>query len=361
MRLLVAGGGTGGHLFPGIAVAEEVLARRQGNEVLFVGTDRGIEARVLPRLGYPLERIEVSGIKGTGLQSKLRGLIRLPRALWDGVRIVRRFRPDVAMGVGGYASGPAILAARLLGVPCVVLEQNSVPGITNRILGRLVHSVFTMFPESEAHFPRGRVHLLGNPIRKQLLANFLIERPSRSDESFRILVLGGSQGARGLNARVLKAARALRDANVPVAWVHQTGEQELGDVRQGYARAGVEDVEVSAFIDDMSAAYASADLVVCRAGATTLAEVLVTKLPSILVPFPFATDNHQELNARSLERGGAAIVMLEAELDGERLATVISELRADPERLRAMSRAAARLGRPEAAREVVDACEGLLR
>lgn len=356
MKMLIAGGGTGGHLFPGVAVAEEVLSRRAGNAVLFVGTRRGIEARIIPRLGHDIAYIDVSGLKGTGVARRLQGLGRLPRALIQSAAIIRRFDPDVAVGVGGYASGPAILAAWLSGVPCALLEQNSVPGVTNRVLGRFAESIFTTFPIGAGYFPDRKVQQLGNPIRKQLLQNFV--EGGRTPTEFTVLVLGGSQGARGLNSRVAEAVERLRDQ--PIRWVHQAGARDAEVSRRRYAECGVR-AEVHEFIDDMSTAYREASLVVCRAGASTLAEVTVAKKPSILVPFPHATDNHQELNARVLEEAGAAIVLLEAELDGVSLADAVEALRRDPERLERMARAAGRLGRPEAAREVVDACEAMVR
>jgi len=356
MKMLIAGGGTGGHLFPGVAVAEEVLSRRVGNEVLFVGTRRGIEARVIPQLGHPIEYIEVSGLMGTGIGRRLQGFARLPGALLHSMRIVRSFEPDVAVGVGGYASGPAIFAAWLSGVPCVLLEQNSVPGITNRILARFAQGIFTTFPVGAGHFPDHKVQQLGNPIRKQLLENFLESVGGPSE--FTVFVLGGSQGAHGLNGRVADAVEHLGEA--PVRWVHQAGARDAEILRARYAKTQAR-IEVHEFIEDMSAAYRQASLVVCRAGASTLAEVMVAKKPSILVPFPHATDNHQELNARVLEEADAAVVLLESELDGACLAHTIEELRKDPVRLARMARASGRLGRPEAAREVVDACEAMAR
>lgn len=357
MRMLIAGGGTGGHLYPGVALAEEVTTRQTGNEVLFVGTERGIEARVIPGLGYPIEFIDVAGVKGRGLGGALRSLFRVPRSMFQSLRIIRRFAPDVAVGVGGYASGPVILTARLLGIPTAVLEQNTVPGLTNRILGKLVSRVFVTFEESEAYFKKKRVMMLGNPIRRQLLDNFL--QSKQPNERFTVLVLGGSQGAHALNLRMVEAAGHLGDLEEKLRIVHQTGAADLELVRRGYAEIGFE-AEVLPFIEDMSDAYRRADLVVCRAGATTIAELLVSKKPAILVPYPFATDNHQELNARSVVRAGAAVMMVERQLDGVMLAEKIRELRGDPDRLARMEQAASRAGRPEAAREIVDVCAELL-
>ena len=359
MRVLIAGGGTGGHLYPGIALAEEITTRQKGNEVLFVGTAKGIEARVVPDLGYPLELVEVSGLKRTGFATRLRGLLRLPGALFQSFRIVRRFEPDVAVGVGGYASGPVILAAWLMRVPCAVLEQNSVPGVTNRILGRIVQAVFVMFTGARAYFPKRRVHALGNPIRRSLMENFL---RSRSEEHgrFRILVLGGSQGAHTLNLRMMEAMGFLRDLSDQLTIIHQTGGEDAELVRRTYAELGV-DAEVYPFIQDISWAYRRADLLVCRAGATTLAELMVAKKAAILVPYPYAADNHQEVNARAMVDAGAAVMLVERELDGGRLAQEIKTLFDSPGRLADMEQAARKAGRPEAAREIVDAFVQLTR
>lgn len=353
MKILIAGGGTGGHLYPGVALAEEITTRKAGNEVMFVGTKRGIEARVIPELGYPIEFIDVSGLKGTGIVRRVRALAQVPVALYQSMRIIRRFKPDAAVGVGGYASGPAIMAAWMLGLPTAVLEQNTVPGITNRILSRMVNAVYVMFDDSGRYFPRKKVHALGNPIRRQLLDNFLRSRIEPSPK-FNVLVLGGSQGAHALNLRMVEAAGHLSEIEDEIQIVHQTGKNDVELVERGYAEIGF-DAMVTPFIDDVSEAYRKADLVVCRAGATTLAEVMVAKKASILVPYPYAADNHQELNAQSMVDAGAAIMLVERELDGRRLAETVLDLFRDRERLSSMEQAASRAGRPEAAREIVDA------
>jgi UDP-N-acetylglucosamine--N-acetylmuramyl-(pentapeptide) pyrophosphoryl-undecaprenol N-acetylglucosamine transferase len=356
--MLIAGGGTGGHLYPGVALAEEVTTRQQGNEVLFVGTARGIEARVIPELGYPLELIDVAGLKGKGLFGVVRGMMRLPLALFQSIGILRRFRPDVAVGVGGYASGPVLMAAWMMRTPIAVLEQNTVPGVTNRILGKLANQVYVMFESSRTYFPSRKVLALGNPIRRQLLDNFL-QSKIESNAKFNILVLGGSQGAHALNLRMVEAASHLIDLKERVRIVHQTGLADEELVKKGYADLSFE-ADVRAFIDDMSSAYKRADLVVCRAGATTLAEVMVAKKASILIPYPYAADNHQELNARTMVEAGASLMQLEKTLDGRRLADEIKTLIGDPDRLAKMEQAASRTGRPEAAREIVDACVELI-
>lgn len=352
MRLLVAGGGTGGHVFPGIALAEEVVTRHPKNDVVFVGTARGLEASVVPIAGYPIELIDVRGLKGKGIGSILSGLLRLPRAFVQSWRVLRKWRPDVVVGVGGYASGPVVLAARLMGIPTAVQEQNAVAGLTNRLLGRIVQAAFTAFPEAGRHFPGQKVQLLGNPIRRQLLENYM--RPvSKRDDQLRVLVFGGSQGAHGLNMRVIEALPFLADLRDRVRFVHQTGARDREQVEKGYAGVGFAP-DVREFITDMSAAYAGSDLVVCRAGATTLAELTVCKKPSILVPFPAAADNHQVVNARSLVDAGAAVMIEERDLTGELLAAEMRRVLLDPALRDRMARAAGLLGRPQAASEIAD-------
>jgi UDP-N-acetylglucosamine--N-acetylmuramyl-(pentapeptide) pyrophosphoryl-undecaprenol N-acetylglucosamine transferase len=357
VKLLIAGGGTGGHLFPGIAMAEELTSRQPQNAVVFVGTARGLEASAIPRAGYVLELIEVTGLKGKGLLGVLRGLLRLPGALLQSLRLLRRQRPDVVLGVGGYASGPVLLAAWLLRIPTAIQEQNAVPGITNRLLGLFVGAVFTAFPEAASHFPRAKVHDLGNPIRRALLENFLKPGgagPCEDPNLFHLLVLGGSQGARRINEVMPKAAALLSaPLRARLCVTHQTGASAVAPIEEAYREAGVRG-EVVAFIDDMSRAYQQANLLVCRAGASTLAEIAVCHRASILIPFPFAADDHQTRNASVLVSAGAALMIPESELTPERLSAAIEGLAASPERLRAMEHAAAHLGRPEAARDIVE-------
>ncbi|TSC32110.1 undecaprenyldiphospho-muramoylpentapeptide beta-N-acetylglucosaminyltransferase [Corallococcus sp. Z5C101001] len=358
MKVLIAGGGTGGHLFPGIALAEEVVTRHPNNEVVFVGTERGLEARVVPKEGYPLEFVKVQGLKGKGVVGLLKGLIALPLAFLASFRILSRQKPDVVVGVGGYASGPVVLAAWLMGIPTAIQEQNALPGLTNKILGRIVKVVFTSFEEARNHFPEAKVQMIGNPIRKKLMDNYL--RSSAAHEKFSVLVFGGSLGARGVNTRVLDALDALGDVKEQISIVHQTGKLDLETVRKGYADKGFADVAtVVEFIDDMSSAYAKADLVICRAGATSLAELTVCKKPSILVPFPHATDNHQEVNARALVDAGAAVMFRESELTGQKLAETLRGLMTDPAKLKQMAKKAGILGRPAAAKELADVCVDL--
>jgi UDP-N-acetylglucosamine--N-acetylmuramyl-(pentapeptide) pyrophosphoryl-undecaprenol N-acetylglucosamine transferase len=357
MRMLIAGGGTGGHLFPGIALAEEFTTRHPGNAVLFVGSRRGLEARVVPASGFPLETISARGLRGKSLGRLLSGLFLLPWAFVESWRILSRFRPDVVVGVGGYSSGPVVATAWLRRIPTAVQEQNALPGFTNRVLGHLVRAVFISFEESRKAFPPGKTHLVGNPVRRKLLDNYL--RSKSAHDRFGVMVLGGSQGAHGLNGRVVEALAFLQDLRDAVDFVHQSGKADLDAVRAAYAKGDFR-AEVVDFIEDMSAAYARASLVVCRAGATTVAELAVCKKASVLVPFPMATDDHQAVNARALVAAGAAIMFRESELTGQDLATTIRALYRDPQRLERMGREAGGLGRPEAARELADICVGLV-
>ncbi len=358
MKMLIAGGGTGGHLFPGIAVAEEVVTRAKGNEVVFVGTDRGLEARVVPAAGFKLETIRAQGLKGVGFGKLLKALFALPLSFIESWRILRRERPDVVVGVGGYSSGPVVLAAWMQGIPTAVQEQNALPGITNKILGRFVNVAFVSFEEARQFFPASKVQLVGNPIRRALMDNYL--RSSVAHERFSVLVFGGSLGARSINQRMQEALGHLEDLRDQLHFVHQTGKNDGDAVRKAYADKGFS-AEVLEFIDDMSKAYARAELVVCRAGATTLAELTVCKKASILIPFPYATDDHQTKNAQALVDVGAAVMLKESELSGERLANEIRALVGDPERRRKMEKKAGLLGRPEAAKELADVCVQLMR
>jgi UDP-N-acetylglucosamine--N-acetylmuramyl-(pentapeptide) pyrophosphoryl-undecaprenol N-acetylglucosamine transferase len=355
LRVMIAGGGTGGHLFPGIALAEQVVAA--GGEVRFVGTERGIEARVVPEQGYGLELIEVSGIKGRGIKGLVSGLLRLPRAWLQSRRIIKSFNPDVVVGVGGYASGPIVASAWLMGRPTAILEQNSVPGITNRILGKLVRRVFATFPDVGGYFPARKLAQLGNPIRAELIERLEDAREhagAEAEHGPRVFVFGGSQGARALNSAMIESAAALAEALPGLEIWHQTGTKELERVREGYAAAGLSEaaVRVVPFIKDMSEPYAWCDLVVCRAGATSLAELAAVGCPALLVPFPHATDDHQTHNAASLVEAGAALMVPEHELDSARLVGEVAGLLGDRERLADMRAKMLAAAKPRAAADI---------
>lgn len=353
LKVVIAGGGTGGHLFPGIALAEELMTRHPENDVLFVGTAKGLEATHVPKAGYKLELIDVQGLKGKGLGGLISGLFALPRALHQARRILLKYQPQVVIGVGGYASGPAVLMAWWLGIPTAVQEQNALPGLTNKILGKVVKSCFVAFDEALQYFPAKRSVNVGNPIRRALLENFL--RPKAREEGPRLLVFGGSLGAHAVNVATVEAVKVLAAARPELQVLHQTGVRDLEETKAAYAAAGLTArVQATAFIDDMSTAYAQASVVACRAGATTLAELTVCKKAAVLIPFPHAADNHQEVNARAMVDRGAAVLLRQAELTGDSLAAAVGALLDDEVRRRKMEKAAGLLGRPEASKEIAD-------
>jgi UDP-N-acetylglucosamine--N-acetylmuramyl-(pentapeptide) pyrophosphoryl-undecaprenol N-acetylglucosamine transferase len=351
MRCLIAGGGTGGHLFPGVALAEELRARDPGATIRFVGTKRGIEARVLPDLGWDLATIEVSGLKTVGVAGAIRGLFRLPRALWQARRIVKEFAPDAVIGVGGYASGPVVLMARLRGIPTAICEQNSIPGLTNKILGRIARVVFLSFEESKRFFKPKKIKLSGNPVRRELVGKLLAGDAAPADGKTHVLVCGGSQGAVAVNELAAAALAALAKTHA-IAIVHQTGEKDLEPTRARYAAAGVA-AECHAFIKDMASAYGRADLIIGRAGATTVAELAIAGKPAVFIPYPHAADNHQEINAREMADAGAALMFRQSELTADVLAAALVPLLAS-ERRAVMARAMKALAKPGAAAEVID-------
>jgi len=357
MRLLIAGGGTGGHLFPGVAIAEELRARSPAAQVQFVGTARGIEARVLPELGWKLALIEVSGLKTVGALGALRGLLRLPRALWQARRLLREFRPDAVVGVGGYASGPVVLMARLAGIPTAICEQNSIPGLTNKILGRIARAVFVSFDGTRRFFKPGKTVVSGNPVRRALVQQLLAPAGATNEAGapVHVLVSGGSLGAVAVNALAADALIALA-RTTPLSIVHQAGAKGLDETIQRYAAAGVA-ADCRAFIQDMAAAYQRADLIIGRAGATTVAELAIAGKPAVFIPYPFAADNHQEINAREMAEAGAALMFRQAELTADRLADALRPLLAEPARRAAMGAKMKALARPGAAASVIDWCE----
>lgn len=353
LGMIIAGGGTGGHLFPGIAIAEEFLGRNPAYRVLFIGTERGLEKKILGGLGLPLRTIHVDGIKGQRPLRTAAALSKIPGGLFASFRILREFRPDIVVGVGGYASGPAVLAASLMGVKTAIAEQNAFPGLTNRMLGRLADRIFLTFPASQRWFPKRRTIVTGNPIRSA----FLAEKPQeeKRDHRFTILIFGGSQGAHAINQMVGEALGGLQHLRDRLRFIHQAGEKELETVRAAYREHGFA-ADISPFIMDMAAAYHQADLLICRAGATSIAEITTGGKASILIPFPFAVNDHQAQNAEVLARAGAAEVIAEKDLSGPALATVIERFYRNPGAVKKMETAAAALGRREAARDIVDLC-----
>ena len=353
VRIIIAGGGTGGHLFPGIAVAEEFQKRDPQNRVIFIGTRRGIEHRLLGTLGYELRLIEVEGLKGRGLKALIKGAWAIPVSMMQSRRILADFRPDVVLGVGGYASGPAVMAAYLMGCPTAIAEQNALAGNTNRILGKFVDRIFLTYEQSKGRFPARKVSVTGNPVRAAFAASL---KESPKTRAFRqILIFGGSQGAAAINKTVVAMLPLLQKIKDRVRVVHQTGERDEETVRQAYAKAGME-AEVRPFIVDMVSAYAASDLIICRAGATSLAEITVAGKASVLIPFPYAADDHQTENARAMVEAGAAAMIRESDLTAETLYSLVASLLGDDKKLRGMEEKSKTLGRPDAAASIVDAC-----
>lgn len=355
MRVLIAGGGSGGHIFPAISIAEEIMRRDPKHRVLFVGTEKGLERKTLLQKGYDLELIDSGGIVGKGTVGGLKGVVSAFRGLFSSMRIINRFKPHVVVGVGGYASGPVVFAALLLLIPTAICEQNSIPGITNRFLGRFVKRVFASFEESVRFFPGKKTMVVGNPVRKEILSGSYSSHKRRA--GITVLVFGGSQGAHRLNLSVPKAFGILGRQDVYL--IHQTGEKDVEDVRKTYEWYGIS-AEVLPFIEDMARVYGQADLVIGRAGAGTIAEVTALGKPSLLVPYPFSAYNHQLENARIMERAGAAVVVEDRDAVPETLSRILSDLLKE-DVLREMGYRAKKLGKPDAAKRIVDEIHWLAR
>ena len=361
LAVVIAGGGTGGHLYPGIAVARELLRREPTAVVTFAGTARGIEARVIPREGFALDLLRSAGLKGTTLMARARGFGLLPLSGMDAWRIVSKRRPDLVIGVGGYSSGPVVLAAALRGIPTMLLEQNAVPGLTNRLLARVVSAAAVTFESTVSFFGR-RAFVAGNPIRQEFLSTTASDAASGGsdgDAAPRVLIFGGSQGAHAINMAMVEAAPRLADRG-GVAVTHQTGERDLARVRDGYRQAGLV-ARIEPFLYEMDREMKNADLIVCRAGATTIAELTAAGKPSVLIPLPTAADDHQRKNAEVLQQAGAAEVIEQRDLSGAALAERIVGLLGDPGRRQRMAKAARALARPDAARVIVDRALELAR
>lgn len=355
--MIVSGGGTGGHLFPGIAVAEAFLDRYPGSRVLFVGTGRQTDARVLANRKFETATISSQGLKGKSLAQRLAALLQLPLSTLSALRLLRKFRPQLVLGVGGYVTGPVLVAAKMLGIATCIHEQNSVPGMANRKLGRLVDRIFLSIPGSERYFAPGKWVMTGNPLRRELTA--AAEEKREKKAGLTLLVLGGSLGAHRVNTLMVGAMAILQNSAAQLRVIHQTGRDDEQMVAGRYKELGIR-AEVAAFFTDMAGLYRRADLVVSRAGATTLAEITAFGLPMMLIPYPFAADDHQRKNGEYLVHGGAAVMFRQEELTEQRLAEEISALLADEQRRRQMGQAARRLARPEATAEIVKQCERLM-
>jgi UDP-N-acetylglucosamine--N-acetylmuramyl-(pentapeptide) pyrophosphoryl-undecaprenol N-acetylglucosamine transferase len=346
MRVLIAGGGTGGHVIPALAVARELKAGH-GADILFVGTARGMENRLVPQAGFPLELVEVGALKNVSLATRLRTLFDLPRAILQARKIIRRFRPDVVIGVGGYASGPGMAAAILGRIPTLAFEPNLVPGFANKIVGRWVSAAAVHFEPTRQYFRNARV--VGVPVRPE----FFTVASQRQNHPPTLLVFGGSQGAAAINRVVPMAIPEVQRRLPELRVIHQTGDRDYNDVQAAYSRAATS-AEVSAFIDNMPQAFARADLLVCRSGASTVAEITAAGKPAIFVPFPRAADDHQRRNAEVLAEAGAAALIPESELTPEKLAQTVIELLSDPVKLQAMGEKARTLAHKDAAGEMAE-------
>jgi UDP-N-acetylglucosamine--N-acetylmuramyl-(pentapeptide) pyrophosphoryl-undecaprenol N-acetylglucosamine transferase len=356
MRVLIAGGGTGGHLFPGLAIADEFKRRDEKTEVIFVGTEHGIEARVVPREGYPIKFLRAEGLVGVSVMKKIRAITKLFSAITDSHRIIKTLSPEIVIGVGGYASGATMLTACFKSIPTMILEQNSVPGLTNKILGRFVRGVCITYQESISFFPKVKTYLTGNPVRKQVLKGSIesaYKLFSLEKSLFTVFIFGGSAGARSINMAMIEALNYLHDLRGKVQFLHQTGTKDYEHVREAYRKTGFKGT-ITPFIYQMGEAYAVADIVVSRAGATTLAELTALGKPALLIPYPYAAGQHQELNARKLLEMGAAKMILNRELKGESLAESIRELFKNEAMRREMQRISRSVGRPDACAKVVD-------
>lgn len=348
----MAGGGTGGHLFPALALAEEFKRKVPGAEITFMGGRGGIEERIVPACGYPLVVFDVEGIKrSTGLK-RARALFKAARSTIRAMRLLRSIRPDGVIGSGSYSSAPVVMAARILGIKTAILEQNALPGLTNRLLGKVVDRVYIAFGQAKGFFPPGRTILAGNPVRREIING--AEAPSKGkDKRFSILVFGGSQGAKAINAAFLDATEYLTDIWPSLRVVHQAGEEGYKDVQEAYRRKNLK-VELHRFIDDMASAYRTSDLVVCRAGATSIAEITALGIAPILIPYPFAADDHQTVNARCLEEAGAAVMIRQDRLTGSTLAEAIRRLYEDAAGLKQMREKVKTFGRPGAGETIAN-------
>ncbi|MDA3902592.1 MAG: undecaprenyldiphospho-muramoylpentapeptide beta-N-acetylglucosaminyltransferase [Desulfuromusa sp.] len=355
MRLLLAGGGTGGHLFPAVALAQLLLKQDENSAVQFVGTERGLEQRLLPKLGFPLATVDMVGVVGRGWRGKFEVLPKLFKSLGQAYKILRNFEPDLVVGVGGYASVPVLLMAKMTGIPYLIHEQNAIPGLSNRLLGKGAKLICLSFAAGGAGFDSNKTIVTGNPLRQGLDSV-----PEEVPQPGQLLIFGGSRGARAINQAVIKMLPLLNDWAKKPEILHQTGEDDFLHVQQAYRDAGLDPQQVVPFIDDMAAAYSAASLVICRAGATTLAELTACGRAAILIPFPHAAADHQTANAKALKNAGAAILLSQDELTAERLVVLVKELLEGRTELEKMAERGRRIGFTGAAERILNECRRLL-
>ena len=362
LNIVIAGGGTGGHLFPGIAIAREFEARSSATRIIFVSTGNPLERSVLARANYELRCITAAGIKGRGIWNQLVSVLKIPKGIWESGRILKDFSPDLALGLGSYSAGPVIIAAWLRRVPIVIHEQNMLPGITNRILARFAKRIYISFENTKSNLDARKVRWTGNPVRNELLAYCAGQAAEKNDDTgsapFTVLIIGGSQGAHAINRAVIAALDTLENKE-RLHFVHQTGAADEQPVREAYRRHGIR-CTVQSFFDNMAELYRRADLLICRAGATTVAEITALGKAAIFIPFPHAADNHQVLNAGMLADEGAAEMIIEKDLNAEILSRKIAYYAAHREALNHMAAKARQFGQPNAAKNIVDDCYALV-
>ncbi len=350
-RMIIAGGGTGGHLFPGIAIAQAFVARHLHNQVLFINAGRIVDVQVLTRLKWPFMTIPIEGIKDRGVMRQARALVKTPWAIGLSMNYIRNFRPDIVLGVGGYSAGPVVMAAWLMGIPTALHEQNQLPGLTNRLLRRMVKRIYLSFEDRSQCFAAEKTLVSGNPVRDEIITLGGQEKLPKSDGSFTVLILGGSQGAHAINQAMVDALPQLKE--MPgLEVIHQTGREDESVVTQTYAASGI-NAQVKAFFTNMAELYHNADLIICRAGATTVAEITAIGRAAIFVPFPQAADDHQTGNAQALVDARAAELIHQRNLNGGLLANRITTYMNDRKRLAEMAANALTLGRPDAALTIV--------
>jgi len=362
LKIVIAGGGTGGHLFPGIAIAREFDARNAASKIIFVSTGTPMEKSVLSKTDYELRCITAAGIKGRGVWNQLKSAFSIPKGIFESLRIIGDFAPDLAIGLGSYSAGPVIIGAWLRRIPIVIHEQNILPGITNRILARFADRVFISFKNTEFNLNSNKIRWTGNPVRHELLEYFPDSDTEKNNGTatgvLTVLIIGGSQGAHAINMAVVDALDGLEDKD-RLHFIHQTGAADEQQVNEAYRRHKIR-CTVQSFFDNMAELYSRADLLICRAGATTVAEITALGKAVIFIPFPHAADNHQVLNAGMLTDEGAAEVIEEKDLDAEILSRKISYYATHREALKDMAARARQFGNPQAAGSIVDDCYRLL-
>ncbi len=358
LRVVIAGGGTGGHLFPGIAIAESFIERTAENRILFVNTGKPFEKAILAETGFNLECITAEGIKGRNFSAQLRSILRLPKSIFQSIRILKTFKPDLVVGMGSYSAGPVIIGAWLMNIQVVLHEQNLLPGMTNRIFSNFAKKIYVSF-ENTKRLRKDKIRYTGNPVRAKIRSGFDFVKRTEKQGEFTVLIIGGSQGAHSINMAVIDALKYFSNVD-NYHFIHQTGSNDEEMIRDAYIRSKVS-AKVQSFFHDMDRLYQQADLVICRAGATTVAELAVAGKAAVFVPFPFASDNHQVKNAEALVSSGAGEMILESDLNGSRLEKKISYYAANTEVLQEMAAKAKQMGRPEAAEMIVDDCYKMVK